>query len=74
MNLTDTWIYNRLEGNKSITNKKDLFLNLMQYYEETSQDPNNHIPLTFLIENGVKDPTFSAFLDSLSTSNCKNTY
>ena len=68
-NMTDTCIYNRLEGNKNITNKKDLFINLMQFYEDTDQDPNDHIPLTFLIENGVHDSTFVSFLDSIR--NCK---
>ena len=33
-------MYNRLEGNHSISNKKELFLNLMEFYHQTNQDPH----------------------------------
>jgi O-phosphoseryl-tRNA(Cys) synthetase len=54
-------MYNRLEGNSNISNKKDLFINLTNYYKSTIQEPLNNIPLTFLIKNGIKDESFYNF-------------
>lgn len=47
---TNFMMYNRLEGNSSISNKKDLFINLTEYYKATNQNPLDSIPLTFLIK------------------------
>jgi len=54
-------MYNRLEGTTSISNKKDLFINLTNYYKATNQEPLENIPLTFLIRNGIKDESFYNF-------------
>ena len=48
-------IYNRLEGNSCICNKKELFLNLDSYYQSTGEVLEENIPLTFLIKNGCDD-------------------
>lgn len=54
-------MYNRLEGNYSISNKKDLFLNLSQYYAKTGEDIFKNVPLTFVVKNGIKDDSFLKF-------------
>lgn len=63
-----TRVYNRLENNKWINNKKDLFLNLSSYYRGLGKDPYDHIPETYLIHKGYKDPSFVTFLDSAESS------
>ena len=66
-------IYNRLEGNSNISNKKQLFLNLMEFYKMTNQDPQENIPLTFLVKGGPKDESYEEFLKyaSLDLSSTK---
>lgn len=55
-------IHNRLANNISICNKKSLFKNLKEYYEKQGINPFDKIPLTFHIEKGVEDESFSLFL------------
>ena len=64
-------IYNRLEGNSNISNKKQLFLNLMEFYKSTVQDPQENIPLTFLIKGGYNDVSFEEFLRYANKDNIK---
>jgi tubulin--tyrosine ligase len=54
-------MYNRLEDNFHLSNKKALFFNMTQYYKLLGEDPFNVLPLTFHIEHGLKDPEFDAF-------------
>ena len=53
---------NRLENNFHLSNKKALFYNVTQYFKSINEDPFQHIPLTFHIKDGVKDPQFKKFL------------
>ena len=48
-------LYNKLEKNAELSNKKNLFLNMKAHYEESSRDPFEVLPLTFLIRDGVRD-------------------
>lgn len=43
-------IYNRMEQNKQLTNKKGVFLNMREYYYLIGEDPFDVLPLTFLIK------------------------
>ena len=40
-------LYNKLEQNKQLTNKKGVFVNMRKYYESLAQDPFKVLPLTF---------------------------
>ena len=62
--LTETLpnkIYNHVENNFLLSNKKALFLNLRHYYTALKLDPFDYIPLTFHIRKGVNDPEFAKF-------------
>ncbi|TNV87784.1 hypothetical protein FGO68_gene15266 [Halteria grandinella] len=45
-------LYNRMEQNKQLTNKKGVFLNMREYYYLTGKDPFEVLPVTFLIKTG----------------------
>jgi hypothetical protein len=54
-------IYNRLEDNYHLANKKALFMNIDNYYRVLGYDPFNvAIPLTFHIKS-QNDPEYSRF-------------
>ena len=55
MTIEGPKLYNKLESNAELSNKKNLFLNMKAHYEETSRDPFETLPLTFLIRNGIRD-------------------
>lgn len=54
-------LYNKLEQNKQLTNKKGLFINMRKYYESLGQDPFKVLPLTFHTTQGINDPEFRKF-------------
>lgn len=57
-----TLIYNRLEDNFHLANKKALFANMCSYYQGLGLDPFKvAIPLTFHIKN-VNDSDYNKFL------------
>lgn len=45
-------LYNRMEQNKQLTNKKGVFLNMREYYYLIGKDPFEVLPMTFLIKTG----------------------
>ena len=53
--------YNKIESNTWLSNKKNLFLNLTEYYEKAGEDYSENIPLTFLIEGGNESSSFNEF-------------
>ena len=53
-------IVNHLEFNNLLCNKKDLFKNLIKYYNSISQDPFFSIPYTFHIKS-YYDPELKSF-------------
>ena len=61
--LFKTKIYNRLEDNFHLSNKKALFWNITEYYKTKGEDPWKVLPVTFHIDTGVSDPEFKAFLE-----------
>ena len=55
-------MYNRMEDNFHLANKKALFYNLQHMYTALGEDPFESIPVTFHIQNGTRDPEFTKFL------------
>jgi len=51
-------IYNKLEDNYHLSNKKALFINMRSYYEAMGQDPFVALPVTFHVKDGLEDPEF----------------
>ena len=56
-----TKIYNKLEDNWHLTNKKALFLNMRNYYEAVGEKPFDSLPMTFHVTAGLEDPEFLKF-------------
>lgn len=54
-------LYNRVENNFHLSNKKSLFVNMKQYYEGLGQNPFDVLPLTFHVKGGSSDPEFEYF-------------
>jgi hypothetical protein len=56
-------LYNRMENNKQLTNKKGVFLNMREYYYLMGKDPFEVLPMTFLIKTGrgTGDTDFQRF-------------
>ena len=59
--FTEIKLYNKIEDNFHMNNKKALYLNLKNYYEALDQDVFNVVPLTFHVKNGLADPEFAQF-------------
>lgn len=57
----DTRLYNKIEDNFHVNNKKALFLNMKNYYEAMGSDVFENIPLTFHVKTGLDDPEFQRF-------------
>ena len=56
-------IYNKLECNHHLNNKKALFLNMKNYYNFCCEDTNvfETLPLTFHVKSGLEDKKFIEF-------------
>ena len=54
--VTPMKLYNKLEQNKQLTNKKGIFVNMHKYYLAIGEDPFKVLPLTFHTKKGLKDP------------------
>lgn len=54
-------LYNKLEDNFHLSNKKAMFLNLRLYYEALGKDVFNAVPMTFHVKEGLEDPEFLRF-------------
>jgi hypothetical protein len=54
-------LYNKLEDNFHLSNKKAMFLNIRLYYEAMGKDVFNAVPMTFHIKEGLEDVEFSRF-------------
>ena len=61
--MFQTKIYNRLEDNFHLSNKKALFWNMNEYYKSVNKSPWNALPITFHIENGLNDVEYIRFLN-----------
>lgn len=54
-------IYNKIEDNYHLSNKKALFINMKNYYEAVGEDPFLSLPVTFHVKEGLNDPEFTRF-------------
>jgi len=54
-------LYNKLEDNFHLSNKKALFLNMKNYYDAMGKDVFAAVPVTFHIKEGLDDPQFARF-------------
>lgn len=54
-------MYNKIEDNFHLNNKKALYINMKNYYEAIGQDVFDNLPLTFHIKTGLEDPEFHKF-------------
>jgi hypothetical protein len=59
-------MYNKLEFNQHLSNKKGLFLCLKRYYEAIGKNVFECHPVTFHIIDGEEDPIFTNFLDAFN--------
>lgn len=57
----NTKVYNKLEDNYHLANKKALFINMKNYYEGIGEDPFANLPVTFHVTQGKNDPEFERF-------------
>lgn len=53
-------MYNKVEDNWHLSNKKALFLNMSHYYEKQGIDPFRVLPVTYFIKS-LDDPNFQKF-------------
>ena len=53
-------MYNKIEDNFHLSNKKALFLNMRNYYNAVGEDISLSLPLTFHIK-GIDDNEFNRF-------------
>jgi hypothetical protein len=61
MRTNETKLYNKIEDNFHMNNKKALYLNMKNYYDALDQDVFDNLPLTFHIKEGLDDPEFQRF-------------
>ena len=59
--LTDQKLYNKIEDNFHVNNKKALFINMKNYYEALDQEVFDSLPLTFHVKNTADDKEFQRF-------------
>ena len=56
-------MYNKIEFNQHLANKKGLFKSMKNYYIATSKNVFEYMPLTFHIKYGEEDPEFIRFVN-----------
>jgi hypothetical protein len=57
----ETKLYNKVEDNFHMANKKALLLNMRNYYDALGENVFDNLPVTFHIKNGLDDPEFTRF-------------
>lgn len=59
--MTKGKLYNKIEDNFHVNNKKALYLNMKNYYEAMDEDVFANLPLTFHVKSGLDDAEFTKF-------------
>ena len=54
-------LYNKMEDNFHLSNKKAMFLNMRNYYEAMGKDVFTAVPVTYHVKEGLEDPEFIKF-------------
>ena len=57
-------LYNKLEFNQHLSNKKGLFKSLKRYYQALGKNVFDYIPITYHVKNNANDPDFQEFVES----------
>lgn len=59
--------YAKVDHNNALTNKKSLFLNMVEYYNKIGKDPFDVLPRTFLVrdDHDVKFQAFCSYYEQL---------
>jgi len=66
----NTKLHNHLQDNYHLSNKKALFYNMREYYnQQLKKDPFDFIPLTFHIQHGTTDTEYLRFLEKFKDLN-----
>lgn len=66
----ETKLYNRIEDNYHLSDKKALFINMKKYYDKLNLDVFDYLPTTFHIKD-LDDPQFQNFKDYFLETNQK---
>jgi hypothetical protein len=66
LKLPNFTLYNKIEANHQLTDKKTLFHNMKLYYESIDKDPFDYLPYTIVIEKGFYDDKFKEFVERFS--------
>ena len=53
-------MYSRIEQNNQLTNKRELFVNMRDYYKAMGLNLNNVLPVTYTVNN-TNDKEFKQF-------------
>lgn len=56
-------MYNRIPSNYHLSNKKNLFENLSEYYQNLNLDPFDFIPETYLVTPDPEDTRMEEFIE-----------
>ena len=59
--MMDSKLYNKIEDNFHLNNKKALYLNMKNYYEALEENVFDNLPVTFHVKTGLGDPEFERF-------------
>jgi hypothetical protein len=54
-------IYNKIENNECLSDKKNLFFNMRELYRSEGRDLFSVMPITFVINDGLNDVEFDRF-------------
>jgi len=65
---------NHLERHGQLSNKKNMFINLVNYYNAIGENPYLTLPLTFHIKQGLEDQEFIKFCEKFQSEEGKNTW
>ncbi len=64
-------VYNHLEQNQNLSNKKEMFCNMKRYYEGLGMDPFRSIPLTFHITAAGDNAEYMRFSTAFTQCKCR---
>jgi Tubulin-tyrosine ligase family len=64
INSSTSRLYNKLEHNQHLANKKGLLKSLKAYYETMGKNVFDYHPITFHVTSGDKDPEFMNFVEA----------
>jgi tubulin--tyrosine ligase len=67
-------MYNRIERNYHLSDKRTLSENMSVYYKSLDKDPFDYLPVTYVVEKGLGDKNFKEFLNKFTESSAESQY